>query len=119
MFERDEFHTARFSSNIFHSRGPKTRSVQRVTVTLRSCPVLGDCQSNERAGEQSKRERTNYTSYTTIFESNLLPNLAVGNATADDADDPMLDIFRLDIHMFSALVERQNGLTMYETLGGA
>jgi hypothetical protein len=30
----------------------------------------------------------------------------------------MLDFFRLDIHMFSALVERQNGLTMYETLSG-
>jgi hypothetical protein len=110
MFERDEFHTARFSSNIFHSRGPKTRSVQRVTVTLRSCHVLGDCPSNKRAGEQSKRE---------ILKSNLLPNLAVGNSTAHDADNPMLDFFRLDIHMFSALVERQNGLTMYETLSGA
>jgi hypothetical protein len=37
MFDSDEFQTAKFSSNNFHSRAPKTRSLQRVTVTLRSC----------------------------------------------------------------------------------
>lgn len=42
--------------------------------------------------------------------TNLLPNLAIGNATADNLNDPFLNIFRLDVHMGGTLVECQDSL---------
>ena len=102
MFVNDEFQTAKFSSNNCHSRGPKTRSLQRVTVTLRSCAASAIRQTAHT------RHSTNETLQR--GRANLLPNLAVGDAAADHPHDPVLNIFQLDIHVRSALVEGQHSL---------
>jgi len=105
MFVNDEFQTAKFSSNNCHSRGPKTRSLQRVTVTLRSC-------SASAIRQAAHIPHSRHSTHETLQRgrANLLPNLAVGDAAADHPHYPVLNIFQLDIHVRSALVEGQHSL---------
>ena len=42
--------------------------------------------------------------------TNLLPNLAIGDAAADHLHNPLLDLFHLDVHVSSTLVESQDSL---------
>jgi hypothetical protein len=71
---------------------------------MRSCLASADAISAARESRRSLESATN-----------LLLNLAVGNATAHYLHDPLLNLLYFDIHVSSALVESQDGLRQHKT----
>jgi hypothetical protein len=45
-------------------------------------------------------------------KANLLPNFAVSDTTAHNANDPLLNLFNLDVHVLCTLVEGQDSLRL-------